>query len=325
MKILLTGAAGFIGSHFAEALLEEGHQVISIDNLNPFYDPAIKERNLLKITEKMGNSGQFIDLRGDIRDTVFIREVFKTHQPQEVVHLAAMAGVRPSIADPVTYQEVNIRGTMNLLESMKEFGVSRMIFASSSSVYGNNPKVPFSEDDNVDHPISPYAATKKAGELICYTYHHLYQFMIVALRFFTVYGPRQRPEMAIHKFTRLIDEGRPVPMFGDGTSKRDYTFITDIIDGMKRVRKIQSGFHLYNLGESRTTSLSDLIHLIEEAMGKKANIQNLPQQPGDVNITYADISRARKELGYDPHTTMEEGIQRFVAWYREFKRDFSRG
>jgi len=315
MKILLTGAAGFIGSHFAETLLREGHEVVSIDNLNPFYDPAIKERNLREIKKRFG-SEQFTDLRGDIRDTDFINDVFKTHHPEEVVHLAAMAGVRPSIADPVTYQEVNIRGTMNLLEAMKKYEVSRMIFASSSSVYGNNPKVPFAEDDFVDHPISPYAATKKAGELICYTYHHLYQFTIVALRFFTVYGPRQRPEMAIHKFTRLIDEGRPVPMFGDGTTKRDYTYIDDIIDGMVRVRRIESGFHLYNLGESRTTALIDLIHLIEEALGKKADIQRLPLQPGDVNITYADISRARRELGYNPHTTMEEGIRKFVEWYK---------
>ncbi|MBW1658878.1 MAG: GDP-mannose 4,6-dehydratase [Deltaproteobacteria bacterium] len=318
MKILLTGAAGFIGSHFAETLLEEGHQVISIDNLNPFYDPTIKEQNLREIKKRF-SSDQFTDLRGDIRDTDFINDVFKTHHPEEVVHLAAMAGVRPSIADPVTYQEVNIRGTMNLLEAMKKYEVSRMVFASSSSVYGNNPKVPFAEDDFVDHPISPYAATKKAGELICYTYHHLYQFTIVALRFFTVYGPRQRPEMAIHKFTRLIDEGKPVPMFGDGTTKRDYTYIDDIIDGMIRVRKIDSGFHLYNLGESRTTALIDLIRMIEAALGKKANIQRLPLQPGDVNITYADISRARKELGYDPHTTMEEGIERFVEWYNRVK------
>ncbi len=318
MKILLTGAAGFIGSHFAETLLEEGHRVISIDNLNPFYDPTIKEQNLREIKKRF-SSDQFTDLRGDIRDTDFINDVFKTHHPEEVVHLAAMAGVRPSIADPVTYQEVNIRGTMNLLEAMKKYEVSRMVFASSSSVYGNNPKVPFAEDDFVDHPISPYAATKKAGELICYTYHHLYQFTIVALRFFTVYGPRQRPEMAIHKFTRLIDEGKPVPMFGDGTTKRDYTYIDDIIDGMIRVRKIDSGFHLYNLGESRTTALIDLIRMIEAALGKKANIQRLPLQPGDVNITYADISRARKELGYDPHTTMEEGIERFVEWYNRVK------
>ena len=321
MKILLTGAAGFIGSHFAETLLKEGHRVISVDNLNPFYDPTIKERNLRAIKEAYPEPDRFIDLRGDIRDETFVREIFKVHRPDEVVHLAAMAGVRPSIADPVTYQEVNIRGTMNLLETMKEFGVSRMIFASSSSVYGNNPKVPFSEDDFVDHPISPYAATKKAGELICYTYHHLYRFTIVALRFFTVYGPRQRPEMAIHKFTRLIDEGKPVPMFGDGSTKRDYTYIDDIIDGMVRVRKIESGFHLYNLGESRTTALIDLIRMIEAALGKKARIERLPQQPGDVDITYADISRARRELGYNPHTTMEEGIRRFVKWYNKMKSE----
>ncbi len=321
MKILLTGGAGFIGSHFAEALLQEGHEVISIDNLNSFYDPAIKQRNLEEIKSKSQQGGTFLDLRGDIRDKHFIEDVFQTHVPDEIVHLAAMAGVRPSIEDPLTYQTVNIEGTMNLLEAMKKFDVKKMIFASSSSVYGNNPKVPFSEDDNVDFPISPYAATKKAGELICYTYHHLYDFTIVALRFFTVYGPRQRPEMAIHKFTRLIDEGSPVPMFGDGTSQRDYTYIDDIIDGMKRARTIEKGYHIYNLGESRTTSLRDLIRLIEKALGKKATIQSLPHQPGDVNITYADIRRARRELGYAPTTSMEEGIKKFVDWYRRFKHD----
>ena len=314
MKILLTGGAGFIGSHFAESLLTRGESVISLDNLNPFYDPAIKEQNLREIQAKGGH--RFVDLRGDIRDTDFVTRVFETYHPDLVVHLAAMAGVRPSIANPLIYQEVNLRGTMNLLEAMKATGVNRMIFASSSSVYGNNPKVPFSEDDNVDHPISPYAATKKAGELLSYTYHHLYNFTIVALRFFTVYGPRQRPEMAIHKFTRLIDEGTPIPMFGDGTSKRDYTYIADIIDGMLRTLDIKEGYHLYNLGESQTTSLIDLIRLIENALGKKATIESLPPQPGDVNITYADITRARQELGYAPHTPMEEGIRRFVAWYR---------
>ncbi len=322
MKILLTGGAGFIGSHFAERLLEKGHEVVSIDNLNPFYDPAIKKRNLKELSRK--GEGRFIDLRGDIRNEAFVNEVFKTHVPQGVVHLAAMAGVRPSIAEPLLYQEVNIRGTMNLLEAMKTTGVQKMIFASSSSVYGNNLKVPFSEDDIVDFPISPYAATKKAGELLCYTYHHLYRFTLVALRFFTVYGPRQRPEMAIQKFTRLIDEGKPVPMFGDGTSKRDYTYITDIVDGMERALDIEEGYHIYNLGESQTTSLKTLIQLIETALGKKAIIQSLPQQPGDVNITYADISRARRELGYHPRTSMEEGIQRFVAWYRTLKKDSCR-
>jgi len=322
MTTLLTGGAGFIGSHFAESLLERGDTVISIDNLNPFYDPAIKERNLQEVQSQGGN--RFVDLRGDIRDKNFVMHVFETYHPDRVVHLAAMAGVRPSIADPLTYQEVNLRGTMNLLEAMKAQHVTQMIFASSSSVYGNNPKVPFSEDDNVDHPISPYAATKKAGELLCYTYHHLYDFTIIALRFFTVYGPRQRPEMAIHKFTRLIDEGAPIPMFGDGSSKRDYTYISDIIDGMLRTMDIEAGYHIYNLGESQTTSLIDLIHLIETALGKKAVIKTLPPQPGDVDITYADVTRARQELGYNPHTSMEEGIERFVTWYKNFRKDFSR-
>jgi len=317
MKILLTGAAGFIGSHFAEYLLGNGHEVVSIDNLNPFYNPAIKEKNLKEVALKAEKPGQFIDLRGDIRDRNFVNSVFEKYVPEAVVHLAAMAGVRPSIADPATYESVNIQGTLHLLEAMKNNGVGKMIFASSSSVYGNNKKVPFSETDNVDTPISPYAATKKAGELICYTYHHLYRFTIAALRFFTVYGPRQRPEMAIHKFTRLIDTGQPVPMFGDGTTKRDYTYIDDIILGMAKALNIESGYHIFNLGESKTTALKDLIGLIEAALGKEARIEPLPLQPGDVEITYADVNRAKKMLGYQPGTTMADGIQKFVSWYRK--------
>jgi len=321
MKILLTGAAGFIGSHFAEYLLQNGHNVISIDNLNDFYDPAIKERNLKEVSRIAERPNQFIDLRGDIRDRNFVSAVFKEHLPDTVVHLAAMAGVRPSIADPALYESVNIQGTLNLLEIMKETGVKKMIFASSSSVYGNNKKVPFSETDNVDNPISPYAATKKAGELICYTYHHLYEFTLVALRFFTVYGPRQRPEMAIHKFTRLIDTNQPVPMFGNGTTKRDYTYIDDIVLGMAKALDIASGYHIYNLGESRTTALRELIELIESALGKKACIESFPLQPGDVRITYADVSRAQKSLDYQPATSMEDGIKKFVNWYVKH-RDF---
>lgn len=317
MKILLTGAAGFIGSHFAEYLLENGHEVISIDNLNPFYAPAIKANNLQEVALRAKSLGQFIDLRGDIRDRDFVSSTFEKYTPEVVVHLAAMAGVRPSIADPALYESVNIQGTLHLLEAMKNTGVKRMVFASSSSVYGNNKKVPFSETDSVDTPISPYAATKKAGELICYTYHHLYEFTITALRFFTVYGPRQRPEMAIHKFTRLIDTGQPVPMFGDGTTKRDYTYIDDIIFGMAKALNIRHGYHIFNLGESRTTALKNLIRLIEAALGKKAHIELLPLQPGDVEITYADVSRAKETLGYQPGTTMEDGIKKFVAWYRE--------
>ena len=233
-----------------------------------------------------------------------------------MVHLAARAGVRPSIEQPLLYQDVNVHGTCVILEAMRTFGVRKMIFAGSSSVYGNNPKVPFSESDNVDNPISPYAATKKAGELMCHTYHHLFGMDITCLRFFTVYGARQRPDLAIHKFTRLIEEGKPIPVFGDGSMMRDHTYIGDIISGVMRAIEKCGGFHIYNLGESQPISLSDLIAAIEKALGKKAVIQRLPPQPGDVERTYADISRARAEIGYEPQTALAEGLARFVEWFR---------
>lgn len=312
MHILLTGAAGFIGSHLAERLVDEGHRIVGLDDFNDFYDPMVKRNNLRDLLSRKG----FRLVEGNILDYPLLEQLFAGEPFDAVIHLAARAGVRPSIREPLSYQEVNCRGTNNLLEMAKRYGVQRFLFASSSSVYGANKKVPFAEDDPVDHPVSPYAATKKAGELLCYTYHHLFGISVSCLRFFTVYGPRQRPDMAIHKFTRLIDAGDKVPIFGDGSSRRDYTFITDIIDGVVAALDRCQGYAIYNLGESRTVELSYLVSLISGCLGKEAKVERLPEQPGDVPITYADISRAREELGYAPKVPIEEGIERFVAWYR---------
>ncbi|MBI5182645.1 MAG: GDP-mannose 4,6-dehydratase [Nitrospirae bacterium] len=316
MHYLITGGAGFIGSHVVDRLLKDNKKVICLDNFDNFYDPAIKRRN---ISEPL-KSQNFKLIEGDIRDLKLLRETFSSHKIDYVFHPAARAGVRPSIADPLLYEDVNIKGTMNMLEMAKEFKVENFVFASSSSVYGENKKIPFSESDNVDKPISPYAATKKACEEICFTYHHLYNIPITCLRFFTVYGPRQRPEMAIHKFTRLIDEGKKMPMFGDGSSKRDYTYIDDIIDGVMKSLDKRHDFEIFNLGESETTDLRRLISLIEKNLGKKALIDEQPNQPGDVSITYADIEKARMMLQYNPATKIEKGIELFVKWYRDLKR-----
>ena len=312
MRVLLTGGAGFIGSHVAQALLGRGDEVTIVDDLNAFYDPAVKRSNLDEIRE----SGDFRFLEADIRDVPRMEKLFAEGRFDAVIHLAAMAGVRPSIQDPALYVSVNLDGSCVLFEQAARHGVERFVFASSSSVYGNNEKVPFHEDDPVDHPISPYAATKKAGELLAHTYFHLHGLPMTCLRFFTVYGPRQRPEMAIHRFCALIEKGEPVPLFGDGSSRRDYTYIDDITDGVLRALDRPRGFRVYNLGESRTTTLSRLVELIEEALGKRAVIDRRPMQPGDVRETYADVSRAREELGYVPSVTVEEGIPRFVRWFR---------
>ncbi len=261
--------------------------------------------------------GNFRLVVGDLRDWEKLKEIFAEGRIDQVVHLAARAGVRPSIRDPLLYAEVNIRGTLNLLEACRQFGVKKFLFASSSSVYGNNPKTPFAEDDLVDNPISPYAATKKAGELICYTYHHLYDFDIACLRYFTVYGPRQRPEMAIHYFSRLIYEGRKVPIFGDGNSRRDYTYITDALQATMAALKREHGYEIYNIGESRTVSLIELVKSLEKRLGKKATLEFLPPQPGDVVITFADIRKAQKMLNYSPQTNIEEGLDLFVRWFLE--------
>jgi UDP-glucuronate 4-epimerase len=313
MKILVTGGSGFIGSSVADKLLKRGDHVVCLDNFDEFYDPRIKRKNI----EAALKSPSYKLVEGDIRDLKLLKDLFKREKFDRVFHLAARAGVRPSIIDPLLYEDVNVRGTMNLLEAAKENNLPGFIFASSSSVYGNNKKVPFSETDNVDNPVSPYAATKKACELICHTYHHLYNLNISCLRFFTVYGPRQRPEMAIHKFTRLIDQGKPVPMFGDGSSRRDYTYVDDIADGVLKAIDYNAEFEIFNIGESRTTELRRLIELIEKSLGKKANIEQFPDQPGDVQVTYADITKSKKILGYDPRTQVEEGVQKFVEWYME--------
>jgi UDP-glucuronate 4-epimerase len=313
MVIFVTGGAGFIGSHLCGRLLREGHRVVCLDNFDDFYEPEIKRRN---VQEAMGKA-QFELIEGDIRDTQLIPRIFRDRTFDVVVHLAARAGVRPSIDYPKLYEEINIQGTINLLDACRELSVKSYVFASSSSVYGGNRKVPFSEEDRVETPISPYGTTKRAGELFCYTYHRLYGINIACLRYFTVYGPRQRPEMAIHKFTRLIEGNERLPMYGDGQSIRDYTYIDDIIDGTMGAIYGNKGFEIYNLGESHTTSLSDLIRMLEQALGKRAIIEGLPEQRGDMPVTYANIEKARRKLGYAPRVSMEEGIARFVEWYRK--------
>jgi UDP-glucuronate 4-epimerase len=315
--ILVTGGAGFIGSHLCERLLSDGVKVICLDNFDTFYDPNIKIKNTKAITKKSPDLFELVT--GDIRNPEQLKEVFQKNRVDFVVHLAARAGVRPSLADPLLYQDVNLRGTIVLLEACREHGIQNFIFASSSSVYGENQRVPFTEKDLDIQPISPYGATKRAGELLCYSYHHLYGMNIACLRIFTAYGPRQRPEMAIHKFTRFIDQGEEIPIYGDGSSRRDYTYIDDLINGILGVIQYHKGFEIYNLGESQTTSLKELIRLIEEAFGKKANIQMLEFQPGDVSMTYADITKAKRMLKYHPKVKMEEGIKRFVEWYKKGK------
>ena len=311
MTILVTGGAGFIGSHLVERLLTEGHRVICLDNFDPFYDPALKHRNLSQALR----DSRFRLVAGDLRDEGLIGKLFQEEKIEFVAHLAARAGVRPSVQDPALYADVNICGTIRLLEACRKNGVRRFVFASSSSVYGNNSRVPFSEEDPVNSPISPYAATKKAGELLGHTYHHLYGLDVACLRYFTVYGPRQRPEMAIHHFTRSIHEGRKISIFGDGNSLRDYTYIDDAIEGTLGALSREHGYEIYNIGESQTIRLSQLIQALEEQIGKKAVVEHLPEQPGDVKHTYADIRKAREHLGYSPKTDIREGLARFVRWY----------
>ncbi len=311
MTILVTGGAGFIGSHLVERLLTEGHRVICLDNFDPFYDPALKHRNLAQALR----DSRFRLVAGDLRDEGLIGKLFQEEKIEFVAHLAARAGVRPSVQDPALYADVNICGTIRLLEACRKNRVRRFVFASSSSVYGNNSRVPFSEEDPVNSPISPYAATKKAGELLGHTYHHLYGLDVACLRYFTVYGPRQRPEMAIHHFARSIHEGRKISIFGDGNSLRDYTYIDDAIEGTLGALSREHGYEIYNIGESQTIRLSELIQALEGRIGKKALVEHLPEQPGDVKHTYADIRKAREHLGYSPKTDIREGLARFVRWY----------
>jgi UDP-glucuronate 4-epimerase len=314
-NVLVTGGAGFIGSHLVERLLSEGGwRVLVVDDFNDFYDPAIKRRN---VAPHAGRE-DFLLCEADIRDRAALARIFRETRFDCVVHLAARAGVRPSLEEPLLYAETNITGTLNLLELARGHGVRQFVFGSSSSVYGENEKVPFAEDDPVARPISPYAATKAAGELLCHTYTHLWGLRCVVLRLFTVYGARQRPDLAVHKFARLISEGKPIPVFGDGTTRRDYTYVDDIIAGVRAaVDYDASMYEVINLGESRTVSLSELISLLESELGRDAIIDRRPLQPGDVPQTFADITKARRLLGYDPRTPIEEGIRRFVEWFRD--------
>ncbi|HEX9756982.1 MAG TPA: GDP-mannose 4,6-dehydratase [Nitrospiria bacterium] len=315
-RVLVTGGAGFIGSHLMERLLGKGLEVVCLDNFDPFYDPNLKRINLKNLLDQ----STFTLVEGDIRDLTLLKRLFEEFSFDLVFHGAARAGVRPSLIEPLVYEEVNVRGTLNLLEMAKQFQIKNFVFASSSSVYGSRSEVPFSEKDRVDYPISPYAATKKAGELLCYTYYHLYKIPMACLRFFTVYGPRQRPEMAIHKFTRLIHEGKPIPLYGGGKSRRDYTYIDDAIDGVVRALDRKSGFEVLNIGESQTVTLFEMVRKIESLLGKKAQIEFLPEQPGDVPLTYADVKRAGEVLGYFPRTSFEDGMKGFIQWFLEMDR-----
>jgi UDP-glucuronate 4-epimerase len=308
MTILITGAAGFIGSHLSEHFVKLGHSVIGIDNFDNFYPAKFKELNLSELKE----NEKFQFNKADIRDKEALNKIFASTQINVVIHLAAKAGVRPSIESISEYYDVNVNGTVTLLEAMRLNGVNKLLFASSSSIYGNNEKVPFAETDIVDNPISPYASTKKSGELLCHVYHHLYNFDISCLRFFTVYGPRQRPDLAIHKFIRLIDERKAIPFFGDGNTSRDYTFIDDIIEGIDCAFRHLDGYNIYNLGESKVISLRHLLETIEQSLNKKAVLNQLPLQPGDVTKTFADISKAKSEIGYNPKYDFETGINKFV-------------
>ncbi|HEY8668942.1 MAG TPA: GDP-mannose 4,6-dehydratase [Tepidisphaeraceae bacterium] len=314
--ILVTGAAGFIGSHAAEALRRRDFRVIGVDNFCDFYDRSWKEMNLKSIG---GGGGAGIEVEEiDITDGAAISNLVGRAKPVAILHLAAMAGVRPSIEQPAYYARVNVEGTTHLLQAAVQHGVKKFLFASSSSVYGNLSRVPFSEEDQVSEPISPYAATKRAGELLCYTFWHLYKLPIFCLRFFTVFGPRQRPDLAIHKFTRLISAGQPVPFFGDGSTSRDYTFVEDIVNGILLALEHCDRYRVYNLGGSDPVTLSQLIEELEKAIGKKAIIDPRPAQLGDVERTYADLTRSRAELGYSPKVSLPEGLQHFVAWFREY-------
>ena len=314
MNILVTGGAGFIGSHVCERLLHDGHHVWAFDDLNDFYDPQFKRGNLREI-QTLAKPFEFF--YGDLCDGGALNELFSSVKFDQIIHLAARAGVRPSLEQPALYQRVNVEGTVNVLEAARKHGVKKITIASSSSVYGVNARVPFSESDPTFSAVSPYAASKLACEALGHTWHHLYKMDVAMLRFFTVYGPRQRPDLAIHKFTSLIDAGKPIPVFGDGSTARDHTHISDIVEGVIACTKREFGFEIFNLGESQTVKLSELIALIESALGKKAIIDRQPLQPGDVPITYADIYKARKLLGYDPQVKAEKGIPLFIDWFRK--------
>ena len=335
MSVLVTGGAGFIGSHVVERLLNQGEEVICLDNFDPFYDPTIKRQNLARVAPHP----RFHLVEGDIRDQPLLEKLFGDYPITHVFHAAAKAGVRPSIQDPLGYEAVNIQGTMGLLEMARKRPIENFVFASSSSVYGNSPRLPFTEDQPLGIACSPYGATKQAGELFCATYHLLYQLPVIGLRFFTVYGPRQRPEMAIHKFCRLIDQGKRVSLYGDGSSQRDYTYIEDAVEGVMAALAYPAGAapgpsgkdtgpsgknkwsEMVNIGEAQTIELKELILLLEDGLGKKAVVEYLPPQPGDVPATCADLRKAQQLLGYRPRTGIKEGIQHFIEWYRQGERE----
>jgi UDP-glucuronate 4-epimerase len=312
-KVLLTGAAGFIGSHLAEALLAHGDEVVGLDNFDDFYSPAVKRHN---VRTALANP-RYAAVLGDVRSPLAVERAFRAGPFDSVIHLAARAGVRPSLRNPAGYTDTNVSGTAVLLEAARQRGGAHFVFASSSSVYGTRSTAPFRESDPVDDPASPYAATKRAGELLAATFHHLYDLPVTCLRFFTVYGPRQRPDMAIHRFTRLIDEDQDVEVYGDGQSQRDYTFVDDVVDGVRRALDRPRGYRIYNLGTNHTVSLTGLVDLVGARLGRTPRIVRLPDEPGDVPLTCADITLARSELGYNPVTPLDEGIARFVHWYRK--------
>src|SRR5947207_107148 len=315
MRVLVTGGAGFIGSHLVEKLLASGHEVVILDDFNDFYDPQTKHANIA------GLARDVTVYHVDLRDSESVRNLFHREKVDAIAHLAARAGVRPSIQYPRLYYDTNVTGTLHLLEAARVTGIERFIFASSSSVYGASKAIPFSEDEHLSQTISPYAATKVAGEFLCSTYSHLYNLRVVALRYFTVYGPRQRPDLAIHQFTRRIYAGQSIDQFGDGTTRRDYTYIEDVIQGTMAALEYEGPlFDIFNLGESETIQLKDLIVAIENALGKRARINQLPEQPGDMPLTFADISKARKLLGYKPTTRLSEGLPSFVDWFLHNQR-----
>jgi len=312
MNLLVTGGAGFIGSHLCEALLDKGHSVVCVDNFNDYYNPETKEKNVQKCLKNRN----YTLLRKDITDFAGLGQIFKERKFDQVIHIAAAVGVRDSIERPLLFEKVNVGGTLNLLELCNKFGVKKFIFASSSSVYGENKKIPFSESDATDNIVSPYAATKKAAEILCETYSRLYGINVTCLRFFTVYGPRGRPEMAPYKFTKIVDDEKDIPMFGDGSSKRDYTYISDIIRGIMAAVGKEFRFEVINLGNSSPVELKQLISVIEKVVGKKARIKKMPLQKGDVPLTFADVSKAKRLLGYEPKVRLEEGIKSFFEWYK---------
>jgi UDP-glucuronate 4-epimerase len=314
VNFLVTGGAGFIGSNLCERLLRSGHAVWAFDDLNNFYDPKFKQRNLAEI-QALSLPFQFA--QGDITDRDAVEKLFASVKFDQIVHLAARAGVRPSLLDPVLYQRVNVEGTVNILEAARKTGVKKITIASTSSVYGLNSKTPFAESDPIFSAISPYAASKLCCEALGHVYHHIYGMDVVMLRFFTVYGRRQRPDLAIYKFAKLITAGKPIPVFGDGSTARDYTYVQDILDGIVACTEKYFGYEIFNLGESQVVKLSYMIQLLEDALGKKAIIDRQPMQPGDVPLTFADISKARAKLGYNPQTKIEKGIPAFVDWFKQ--------